>query len=643
MRMVLILVAVLFLLPASGAAASEFLGLCFHDVRGEAAGGDELAMTTDKFVALLSWLREHDYHPVSVDDLLAARKGEKELPAKPVLLTFDDGYRGFYSEVFPLLKAFNYPAVLALVGRWMEAPAGGLVEYGDRRVRREHFLSWQQVRELSASGLVEIASHSFDLHRGLPANPQGNLEPAISARTYGPETGGYEPDGPYLWRLQADLQANSDIIEKRIGRRPRVMVWPLGKYNRPAMKLAEETGMSIALGLEDGLSHTDRLQAVNRVLIEGSLRLPDLVWRIRHPARQDPRRVVHVDLDYLYDPDPQQTELNLGLLLDRIKALQVTTVYLQAFADPDGDGAADALYFPNRILPVRADLFNRVAWQLKTRSAVEVYAWLPVLAFAVGQEDLFVRAWSSENPAVAPDPSGYRRLSPFAGASRRLIGDIYEDLARHADFDGLLFHDDALLSDFEDTHPEALAWLRDQGLPDDVSALRRDPELLRRWSRLKSEYLIDFTRQLADRVRTWRPAVRTARNLYARPVLEPESENWFAQSLPLFLEAYDFTALMAMPYMEQAADPERWLRELVGVVGRQPNGLWKTVFELQSVDWRRNQAPVATAELVAQMRLLQRLGALNFGYYPDNFPADRPQRDRLHTGLSLATYPYGAR
>jgi biofilm PGA synthesis lipoprotein PgaB len=642
MRMVLILVAALFLLPASGAEAGEFLSLCFHDVRRNADGADEMTMTTDKFVALLTWLREHDYRPVSVDDLLAVLKGEKELPAKAVLLTFDDGYRGFYSEVFPLLKAFNYPAVLALVGRWMEAPAGGLVEYGDRQVPRENFLSWQQVRELSASGLVEIASHSFDLHRGLPANPQGNLEPALSARTYNPETGGYEPDGPYLRRLQTDLRANSDLIEKRIGRRPRVMVWPFGKYNRPALRLAEETGMSIALGLEDGLSHTDRLQAVNRVLIEGSLRLPDLVWRIQYPARQDPRRVVHVDLDYLYDPDPQQTERNLGLLLDRIKALQVTTVYLQAFADPDGDGAADALYFPNRFLPMRADLFNRVAWQLKTRSGVEVYAWLPVLAFDVGNEDLLVRAWTPETSA-APDPRAYRRLSPFAPEARRLVAGIYEDLACHADFDGLLFHDDALLSDFEDAHPAALAWLRGQGLPDDVSALRRDPELLRRWSRLKSEYLVDFTRELADRVRTWRPAVRTARNLYARPVLEPESESWFAQSLPLFLEAYDFTALMAMPYMEQAADPERWLRKLVGAVGRQPNGLQKTVFELQSVDWRRDQAPVATAELVAQMRLLQGLGAVNFGYYPDNFPADRPQRDRLHTGLSLATYPYGAR
>ncbi len=43
---------------------------------------------------------------------------------------------------------------------------------------------------------------------------------------------------------------------------------------------------------------------------------------------------MHIDLDYIYDPDPQQQERNLGHLLDRINAMGVNTVYLQAFSDP---------------------------------------------------------------------------------------------------------------------------------------------------------------------------------------------------------------------------------------------------------------------------------------------------------------------
>lgn len=52
----------------------------------------------------------------------------------------------------------------------------------------------------------------------------------------------------------------------------------------------------------------------------------------------------------------------------------ITTVYLQAFADPAGDGLVKAVYFPNRWLPVKADIFSRIAWQLRTRANAAVYA-----------------------------------------------------------------------------------------------------------------------------------------------------------------------------------------------------------------------------------------------------------------------------
>ncbi|MGM3367015.1 poly-beta-1,6-N-acetyl-D-glucosamine N-deacetylase PgaB, partial [Escherichia coli] len=67
--------------------------------------------------------------------------------------------------------------------------------------------------------------------------------------------------------------------------------------------------------------------------------------------------------------------------IERVKRIAPTHVYLQAFADADGNNTADALYFPNRHMPMRADLFSRVAWQLKSRAGVKVYAWLPVLGF----------------------------------------------------------------------------------------------------------------------------------------------------------------------------------------------------------------------------------------------------------------------
>ena len=113
---------------------------------------------------------------------------------------------------------------------------------------------------------------------------------------------------------------------------------------------------------------------------------------------------------------------------------------------------------------------------------------------------------------------------------------------------------------------------------------------------------------------------------------------WFAQSLPAFLAAYDYTALMAMPYMEGARKPNTWLRELVQKVGEHPAALKKTVFELQAADWRSGQ-PVLTATLAAQMERLQRLGAVNFGYYPDDFLQDHPRFAQVKPAISLQSFP----
>ena len=640
MRILVLFLLVMICVP-SVVRADAFISLCFHDVRTDVGRGDDLSMATDRFVALLSWLRQHDYKPVSIDDLLQANEGKKTLPDKAVLLTFDDGYRGFYTQVYPLLKAYNYPAVLAVVGSWLDAAPGETVDYGGKPVPREKFLSWQQLGEMADSGLVEIASHSYNGHHGVLANPQGNTQPAFTARVYTPDTQSYEGDAAYVARVRDDLEANARLLEKKLGRRPRVMVWPFGKFSQPGIEIAGQAGMLVDMGLGDGPGDTGHLTGVNRLLVEGSLKLTALTWRIQHLLAQGPQRVVQVDLDYVYDSDPQQMDRNLGQLIERIKAMQISTVYLQAFADPDGDGIADALYFPNRFLPVRADLFNRVAWQLKTRAGVRVYAWLPVLGFATSNQDLLVKSWQPEQKIAACDPDDYKRLSPFVPEVQDMVKGIYADLGRHADFDGLLFHDDALLSAFEDAHPAAMAWRQAHGLSHEPDALWNNDDELRNWVRLKTEYLIDFTRELADAVRVFRPEIKTARNLYARAALGLEGEMRFSQNLESFLNNYDYTALMAMPYLEGAADSEAWLGDLVTAVTRVPGGLKKTVFELQSVDWRGEKTPVPTKILSRQMRELQRLGAVNFGYYTDDFLNDHPAAKPLHQDFSINTEPFG--
>lgn len=86
----------------------------------------------------------------------------------------------------------------------------------------------------------------------------------------------------------------------------------------------------------------------------------------------------------------------------------------------------------------------------------------------------------------------------------------------------------------------------------------------------------------------------TARNLYAQPVMDPQAEQWYAQSLPKFLANYDYTALMAMPFMESATMPDRWLTELYEKVAAQPLGIQKPSLNSKATIGRKS-APSANA------------------------------------------------
>ncbi|MCG3200530.1 MAG: Poly-beta-1,6-N-acetyl-D-glucosamine N-deacetylase [Gammaproteobacteria bacterium] len=643
MRVLLAFLAVwMSVAPAQAAPPNQtFDVFCYHDVRDDVEDDidiDPIATSTQRLTQHFAWLREHGYRPVSVDDILAARAGTRGLPPKAVLLTFDDGYVSFFTRVYPLLKAFGYPAVLALVGSWLDVPAGGVVEYGTEKAARSRFLSLAQIREMSASGLVEFASHSYALHRGVQGNPQGNEEPAAATRIYSPGTRAYEDAAAYRARLRADLERNSAFIGEATGKRPRVMVWPYGAYSRVGVQVAADLGMSLSLTLRDGVATLSALDSVPRHLMEANAPLPALVWMLQRRPGTTPIRVAHVDLDYLYDEDAAQMDRNLDVLLERIKSLQINTVYLQAFADPDADGTASAMYFPNRHLPVRADLFNRVAWQLKTRAGVRVYAWMPVLAYDPGGRPAPASLRVQSEPGDESAANAYRRLSPFNVRARAIVREIYEDLAAHAHFDGVLYHDDALLSDHEDVSPDALRVYRDAWrLPGPTAAIRADPGMARRWARLKTRYLIDFTRELTNTVRTMRPDIKTARNLYASVVMDPDSEAWFAQDADEFAATYDYVALMAMPYMEEAPDAEEWLRILAARIA--PSTRAKTVFELQSRDWRTG-TPVPGAALAGQMSVLADAGVRHYGYYPDDFIGGHPDLALVFPAMSLSDYPH---
>ena len=613
--------------------ATDFKVLSFHDiVQTMTATSEPDDVTADNLINYFSWLKANGYTVVSIQDVINAKNGGKPLPNKAIVLTFDDGYKSFYTYALPLLKAFNYTATLAIVGSWLDVPENGTVSYAGKQVPRSKFLSLKELKEINNSGLVEIASHTYDLHHGIIGNVQGNDMPALTTFEYNRGTNQYESEAHYLNRIKSDLAKNNAWIKQHTGKSPRIIVWPYGRYNSVAQQMAKSLGMDIAITLDDGENiELQAVDSIRRIYLINNPKIDEFVANLREfpPSLE---RVMHVDLDYVYDKDPVQQEKNLGTLIERVLASGVTTVYLQAFADDDATGVAKSVYFNNRYMPIKADIFGRVSWQLKTRGGVRVFAWMPLLAFDPGPEKL--RNLDVVTSIDGSKEIGYLRLSPFSERSRQFIKGIYTDLGRYANFEGILIHDDATLSDKEDASPPALQYYaKNWGLPPNIEAINQNPVYKEKWYKAKTAWLTQFSLDMKDAAQQYRKPISLARNYYAEVALNPKSEEWFAQSIPNGLQNYDWVALMAMPYMEKAKNPSQWLNNLIDVTQTSPLAKQKILYELQAKDWRTNK-PIPTKELASWMRNMRIRGIHNFGYYPDDQFTNTPNMEILKKELS---------
>lgn len=566
----------------------SFIALCYHDVADEITDRTILTTTTDQLISHLKWLKQNDYHPVSLDDIIEAEKGGKALPDHAVLLTFDDGYRSFYTRIFPLLQLYGFPAVYGLVANWQETPMEQEFDYGGQAKSRRMLLSWDEIKEMVDSGLVEIASHSYDAHRGVPSNPQGNTGPFYTAFSYDARTGRYESAEEYRQRVGQDMRRSSETFYKHLGVRPRAMVWPYGAYTQVAKELAREHGMPITFTLDAGANTPDELDSVNRILVGDNVKFEDFFYDLQGSLREV-RRAVFIDLDQIYDPDPKKEDENLGKVIQRMKTYGINTVYLKAYSDRDQDGVADALYFPNPDMPMRSDLLNRAAWQLYTRAGLlDIGAWMPISAFKVADR---VTTLNREE-------------------DRALIKDIYLHMGQQAFFRSILF--------------------------DDTSSQDRIA--------VSDKVKIDLTMELAEQARRYSGVVKTA--IIVEPTLIQGSKAADAGIDPFetLLAAYDGTIIKAFAYTGQERDAKAWLAGLVERVGSYPDGFEKSLFMLQSVGRSDKRLRyVRTEVLAAQMEYLRLHKALNYGYYPDDPENDRPHLTQIRKVLSLETFPYEVR
>ena len=624
-----IIICTLSLFSAFAFAQDRYGVLAYHSVVDESAAENQKhyfpqTISAQTLIKHFNWLKENGYNVISWQQVIDAENGKGTLPDNAVLLSFDDGYETMYNVVFPLLKAYNYPAVFAPVTGWLDTPADQKIAYADKMLDRSVFATWAQVKEMEQSGLVEVASHTHNLHNGINANPSGGQLPSVIAPEY--KNGKYETEDAYKNRLKSDFARTVQTLVNHIGKKPRVMVWPYGQFNDVAVQLARQAGMPHYFSLGEKIINKVGDKHIGRLLLNAETDLNTVKNYLDGiDESKQIQRVLHVDLDYVYDADKAQQAKNLDKLIDRIYRYGVTTVYLQAFSDPDGDGVADALYFPNKYLPVRDDIFGRIAWQLQTRAGVQVYAWMPVLAFDL-RKGVKEAEYVIDSRTGKTSTKAYLRLSPYNKQNVEIIKSIYNDLSFYAKFNGILFHDDAFLTDFE-------------GAEGDHAEGMVSPQ-----AKQKTQDLIQLTHQLTDALKPYflrgSYSLKTARNLYASVITNPNAEEWLAQNLKTLTDNYDTTAIMAMPYMENEQpisqeEAYQWFSSLIENVKAQAP-LDKVLFEFQAVNWR-TQKPIPESELIDWMKLLQKNHIYSYGYYPDNFLTNQPDLNKMKPYFSVNT------
>jgi len=392
--------------PQEGAA---FMSIALHDVVDTPAQLDADSVTSDRLVVLLEWLVGNGWTAVGLDDIERARRGIEPLPPKAVLITVDDGLSSLYTRVYPLAVAYRMPIVAALVGEWMDVPASGTVRYGERTLPRSAFISWEQARKMQASGWVEFASHSYALHQVVRANPQGNPLPAGQNRMFLGDR--YESDDAFRARIRSDLTRSRERLREELGREPSAIVWPYGRYNADSLAMATELGFTFALTLEPGPADAARPLSIPRFLPTSDPPLPTWVdnLRLRDPW-PSARRIVAFDTAQLVGEDAAQTDARLGRAIERLVALGATHVMLDA-GTVSADGRLESTWFPNALVPMRADVLGRFAAQVRARAGVDVIVRMPHAA-----------------------------VLHRVGDRQRTLA-LYRDLAVHVPFEGLLLED----------------------------------------------------------------------------------------------------------------------------------------------------------------------------------------------------------
>ena len=148
---------------AADSQGTELPILMYHSVLRDEKRSGKYIVSPHTIEEDLAYLSGHGYTAILPAELAGIVNRGGRLPEKPVIISLDDGYLNNLTYVLPLLEQYDMKAVIAVVGSYSEK----FSEKPDPNPAYAH-LTWADITLLADSGRVEIANHSYDMHRQSP-------------------------------------------------------------------------------------------------------------------------------------------------------------------------------------------------------------------------------------------------------------------------------------------------------------------------------------------------------------------------------------------------------------------------------------------------------------------------------------------
>lgn len=193
-------------------------------------------ITVDAFREQMTYLKQKGFTTISLAQLAGFLLNRQPLPAKPVLITFDDGYESVYQYAYPILRENHFTAVTFLIGRNVGAPTKpwGL-----------SYLNWNQIKEMAEKGVMEFGSHTYDLHETGTISPDGRTGSILAFPRYLAEEKRIETYNEYNARVKTDILKSLAEITDQLNKPAYSLAYPFGQVSIPLQRAALDSGVRL--------------------------------------------------------------------------------------------------------------------------------------------------------------------------------------------------------------------------------------------------------------------------------------------------------------------------------------------------------------------------------------------------------------